>query len=179
MRQVVRSPRVLLVAALLLLVVGGAVLGASMRAQHEARGDLNWLRVANDNLELVTQARVDETRGQQSLAITPADDAAYAKHIDLLRDLAADRAEPGLAELQRLDATLGTPQESESVLMGLTLTLDGLREATTDPVIDRLEAAGTRAWWAFWATGLSVAGLLVGALVRGGRGDLGSPSSDR
>lgn len=161
-----RSARALVGLALLVLVLGGGVLGASLVAQQSARGDLNLLRVANDNLELVVQARIDQAWGQRSLSLTPADDDALAEKVDFLRELAPDTSGPGLEEVLALDAAIGTPDEPTAPLMGMSLALDSLTGDTTGPVIDRLEAAQARAWWSFGLTGTAVGVLLIAALGR-------------
>ncbi|USQ78641.1 hypothetical protein [Ornithinimicrobium faecis] len=179
MSHLIRSARVLLVAGLVLLVIGGGVLGTSLRAQQEARDDLTLLRVANDNLEMVMQARIDEVQGQDSLAFTPPDDDALAGHVDYVRELAPETSGPGLARLLALDETLASADDPAAVLMDVALALDALTWDTMDPVIDRLEAAQTRIWWSFWLTGLTVVALLCAALARVGDHDFGSASSDR
>ncbi|NLG23367.1 MAG: hypothetical protein GX555_18275 [Actinomycetales bacterium] len=162
----IRSARVLVGLALVALVVGGAVLGASLAAHQSARGDLNMLRAANANLEMTVQARIDEVRGQRSLSLTSADDDALAEKVDVLRKLAPDTAGPGLEEVLALDAAFGTPDEPSAPLMGMGLALDSLTWDTTLPVVDRIEAAQARVWWSFWVTGSAVVLLLVAALAR-------------
>lgn len=173
MSHLIRSARVPLIGALVLLLMGGVVLGTSLRSQQEVRDELTMLRIANDNLELVMQARIDELRGQNGLAMTPADDDALAGHVDLLRELAPDTSGPGLEEVLAREAAIGTPEEAETGAGLVAIALDSLQRDTTVPVIAELNAAETRSWWAFWVTGLTVVALLSLGLVRGRHGDLG------
>lgn len=164
-----RAPRVLLVAALVLLVIGGTVLGSALHSQREAQRELAGLRVALSNLEMVTQARIDQAHGQRSLALTPADDDAYTVHVDRLRELAPDTSEAGLEQLIATDSLIGTADEPTALMLDLSSTLDDLARDTTQPAQDRLDGAQTQSQWALWLTGLSVSALLVLVLIRGGR----------
>lgn len=146
------------------LLVGGFVIVLSQFQQDQARDRLTLLRIANSNMALVTQARIDVVLDQVGLAITGAEDDDVARHADFLRSLSED-AEPRLGYL--LDSIAALDEErAYRMMIGLTLDLDALEWATMGPVRDELEAATVRGWWALGLTGTALLTLLVIELRR-------------
>lgn len=152
----------LLVAALAVLFIGGFILAGALRDQHDARRKLTELQIANSNLELVVQARIDEALDQRSLALTSASDEDLEASADHLRSLSSDVDEE-LDHLFELDRRVG---DDEHPSMGsLSGTLDSIASHSTLATRDRLDSAEARTWWAFWLTGGATAALVVAALT--------------
>lgn len=143
--------------AVAVVVVGGTVLGVSQHQQTAARDQLARLEIANDNLRMVVQARIDLVFDQTGPALTPAEDSDIAEHADELRAL-ADNTEPDLAFL--LDY-LDLVEDERGVMRSIALTLHSLEVATKEPARDALAAATTVHHWALGLTGAALLALLT------------------
>lgn len=157
-----------LVVILVVLAVGGTIAVVSQRQQVAARGELNLLEAAHYNIELATQAALDEALGQQSLAFTDGDAEALDERASYLRAI-TDRGEEELVRWREaVDAAVADYRPGD--LVSISLALDQLRAATMPPVRQQQRAAGDRVLWAVVLT-VGVAAALAGIEYRRPRGD--------
>lgn len=151
--------------SLAVLLVGGGFLAVGQGQQEQLRDELTRVRIANDNLRLVAQARLDEVTDQDSLAFVAAevsDVEAQAEHLRSVSEHAGERLEHLLALIHELDEI----DHPYLLLRSISLALDTVQRDTQLPLHRALDAAETRQRWALGLTGVALLALLVVALRR-------------
>lgn len=145
--------------SLVILLVGGLAIGLGQHRQNEVREELVMLDMANHNLALVVQARIDRVLDRPGLTKTPSEDEDVAERVEAVRSR-TDRVDEDLDRilelLNRVDAG-----DLRGTLFSLTVALINVRDGSMTPVRMELSSAVTRTWWAIGLTGAALAALLV------------------
>lgn len=149
------------------LVAGAAALAVAQQRESAARDDLVMLGIANYNLALVVQARIDVALGQESLAITDASDAALEQHVEFMRSH-TDRVDQELLDLRQRLSELESG-ETRGGLVSLSIMLSNIEIATMKPVRGQQQDAAVLTWWALALTASTLAALLVVEIRRPAR----------